>query len=157
MVYKYSIANWQKTKSTLMSLMQDINFTRNQYELVESNYAETLDMTYAQHNTAYILYEYITKFAKEIEKNLSLERLWYERQYQDDVHPVHDHGDIGWSGIVYLQFDKTKHTGTIFESGALDVNEGDICFFPSYLSHWTIPNSSESERIVISFNLSEVI
>ena len=70
MVYKYSIANWQKTKSTLLSLMQDINLTRNQNELVESNFAETLDMTYAQHNTAYILHEYITKFAKEIEKNL---------------------------------------------------------------------------------------
>ena len=33
------------------------------------------------------------------------------------------------------------------------VEEGDLILFPSLIHHYTTPNQSDTERIVLSFNL----
>ena len=32
--------------------------------------------------------------------------------------------------------------------------EGDVLFFPGWLKHWVSPNTTELDRISISFNMS---
>ena len=34
-----------------------------------------------------------------------------------------------------------------------DVEEGDLILFPSFIHHYTTPNQTDTERIVLSFNL----
>ena len=36
----------------------------------------------------------------------------------------------------------------------LDIKEGDLLFFPSYLPHRVGKNESDEDRIVISFNIN---
>ncbi len=157
-VHKYSIENWTSLKTKLLSLIENENLIhRNEGELVKSNYAETEEMTNFEKNTANALNGQFTRFAKDIQKNLSIQRIWFEIQDIGDVHPMHDHGYVGWSGALYVKYDHTCHTGLFFENNAsLQVNEGDICFFPSHWLHGTLPNKSTKRRIIISFNLKEI-
>ena len=37
-----------------------------------------------------------------------------------------------------------------------EVDEGSIIFFPSYISHFTEPNLSDENRLIVSFNLQSV-
>ena len=36
---------------------------------------------------------------------------------------------------------------------AINVAEGDLLIFPSYLPHYVEPNKSDEDRIVVSFNI----
>ena len=76
----------------------------------------------------------------------------------------HTHGVIGWSGVLYVEFDKYEHSPTEFQGPLHDVNngqqleykpeveEGDIIIFPSCLTHWVSPNQSKKRRTIMSFN-----
>ncbi len=37
-----------------------------------------------------------------------------------------------------------------------DVKEGDIIFFPSQLLHYANPNTSDKERVIVSFNMMSI-
>ena len=39
------------------------------------------------------------------------------------------------------------------EVASIDINEGDLLMFPSYLPHKVGKNESDEDRIVISFNV----
>ena len=40
------------------------------------------------------------------------------------------------------------------ERQSMDIKEGDLVLFPSFIHHYTRPSQSDSERIVLSFNLN---
>ena len=46
-----------------------------------------------------------------------------------------------------------KETELNIKVASLDVEEGDLLIFPAYLPHQVLPNESDEDRIVISFNL----
>lgn len=57
------------------------------------------------------------------------------------------------AGVYYIQ--KPKDSGNlIIESEEIIVNENDLIFFEDTKTHWTQPNKSKENRIVISFNLN---
>jgi len=78
--------------------------------------------------------------------------------------------------IHYLEFDPKDHFGTKFFNPCLpslmfsqnqistrmnqesfefdNIEEGDIIFFPSFVSHLVKPNKSKKRRITISLNIT---
>lgn len=90
---------------------------------------------------------------------------WFETSKVGNYHPLHTHGCYGYSAVCYVEYDKEVHEPTIFvapflnfwDGNVLDyipkVNEGSIIFFPSAIVHYTKPNYSEKERIILSFNI----
>ena len=163
---KLSIENWQDKKKELIGLQEKYKdlFGRHQADNTDTNY----------HQDPHILIEPITKILSE-ELSLflsamslgscSIKEAWYEQASHNDFHEVHSHGLIGYSSVCYIEFDKKEHTGTKFlcpfenfltgscMTGEVNVDEGDIIFFPSSLLHYTSPNKSNKERLVLSFNL----
>jgi ectoine hydroxylase-related dioxygenase (phytanoyl-CoA dioxygenase family) len=163
---KFSIEKWQVKKKELIDLKEKIKdlFGRHQADYTDTNY----------HQDSHILIEPITKILSEelslflsaiSLKSCSIKEAWYEQASHNDFHEVHSHGSIGYSSVCYIEFDKKEHTGTKFlcpfenfltgscMTGEVNVDEGDIIFFPSSLVHYTIPNKSNKERLVLSFNL----
>ena len=82
-------------------------------------------------------------------------------------HELHNHGQLGYSATCFLSFDPKVHTPTQFIApfnnplnGLIvkhipeNITEGTLLFFPSMLLHYTQPNLSTKERIVLSFNLA---
>ena len=100
-------------------------------------------------------------------KELHITSMWYHRYYDNSEFQVHQHGSIGWSAIIYLEFDPNVHEGTLFYSpsgiynpwnGSLalkcpKINEGDMIIFPCNILHKSLKNTSNKRRTIISFNM----
>ena len=96
---------------------------------------------------------------------------WINVSKKDDSVLSHMHGNFPMAAVVYLA--KEKGSGDIILEHPLDVilgcqplndfnkttkykietETGDVLLFPGYIRHYTLPNTSDSERIVFVCNL----
>ena len=109
----------------------------------------------------------LNTFYEEIDLNLKVKDMFYQLYKNGSYHLTHNHGSLGYSGILFVSFNKDLHTATRFYSPFLNfmdgealiynpvVKEGDLLIWPSSLFHEAPSNESEEERIVVSFNLSK--
>jgi uncharacterized protein (TIGR02466 family) len=86
--------------------------------------------------------------------------------------PSHNHGDAHWSGVYYVATSEAcgdlvfwdpkeyalanEPSGFMFRGNhhiKVTPVDGKLCVFPGYLKHETLPNQSEHDRIIISFNI----
>lgn len=109
---------------------------------------------------------------------------WYNLSFKGSYQEVHDHlggpTPISYAAIHYVVFDKNEHSSTVFYNplesilktlqptakekllptdfqslqGALNVEEGDLIIFPSYVPHSVMTQVSERLRITVAFNIS---
>ena len=91
--------------------------------------------------------------------------MWYQKYYKNISHGTHVHGAIGWSSVIYVEYDPNLHPPTRFYSPFRDiwsgdcttfeeqVDEGDMVIFPSTIMHEAPPNMSDVRRTIISYNL----
>ena len=156
------------SKSTHKGFQSRNNLFQNQ--LIKINYLETiikneLDCYYLkfQNEPCIFMREWPT------EKNLYG---WYVILKQQGYQSVHIHPS-GWlSGVIYLQVVPSleKNEGSIefglsgehfFHADSPKIiyqpKLGDIVFFPSSLHHRTLPFTSDTERIIVSFDLLPVV
>lgn len=92
-------------------------------------------------------------------KDLKINKLWFQQYSENDVHGWHIHGDCQFTGVYYLNLPdnapKTKilepFTKTIIE---LDIHEGDIAIFPSFLLHKAPKINLDIKKTIISFNFN---
>tara|TARA_Y100000389_G_C17327876_1_gene446493 strand:+ start:393 stop:929 length:537 start_codon:yes stop_codon:yes gene_type:complete len=93
--------------------------------------------------------------------------MWSQRYSAGSEHPVHNHGNRGYSFILYVNFDPAQHRATQFISpfdnfynGEMlvyspEIQEGDMIAFPSIIKHSSQYQTGADERMIISFNLFE--
>jgi hypothetical protein len=109
---------------------------------------------------------------------------WYNLSLQGSYQEVHDHlggpVPISYAAIHSVIFDKNEHVSTVFYNPLqsvlkslqpttrdqfrpadfkefqkiLNVEEGDIIIFPSYVPHSVMTQVSEKLRITVAFNIS---
>ena len=92
--------------------------------------------------------------------------MWFERSFESNYHGAHNHGSLGFSAVLFVEFDPLEHKPTRliapfngFYSGGLiehrpeGVNEGTLLIWPSILLHDIEPNRSKKRRTIISFNI----
>lgn len=109
---------------------------------------------------------------------------WYNLSKKGAYQEVHDHLGgpipISYAAIHYVVFDKTEHVSTVFYNPLesvlktlqpttkdqfkptdfqglqkiLNVEEGDIVIFPSYVPHSVMTQVSDKLRVTVAFNIS---
>ena len=91
--------------------------------------------------------------------------MWHQTTKSGQFHGVHNHGPVGITAVLYVDFKPEIHKATTFFApfhnyinGEVvdympDVEEGDCVFFPSYLPHMQEPNFTDVSRTIISFNI----
>lgn len=109
---------------------------------------------------------------------------WYNLSFKDSYQEIHDHLGgpipISYAAVHYVVFDKQEHASTVFYNPLqsilktlqpttkdqfkpndyqglqklLNVEEGDLIFFPSYVPHSVMKQISEKLRITVAFNIS---
>ncbi len=86
--------------------------------------------------------------------------------------PCHDHRPMEWSGAYYVKAHKdcgkilftdpreyalqNEPENTLYRGNhmhSIDPVPGMLLLFPSYLKHETMPNETDEDRIIISFNI----
>ena len=88
-------------------------------------------------------------------KQAEVLRIWYQQYKTGDWHGWHHHPFSTYSNVYYVQLDAQSprtlfsHMGKEFE---IDVEEGMIISFPSYLKHCSKVNNSPNMKTVIAYN-----
>ncbi len=107
-------------------------------------------------------------------KNIRISEMWAIINKKDDFNVLHTHPNCYLSSAYYVKAEKNCGKFEIenpniakrysfpeiaftnelnLEVASIDVSEGDLLLFPSYLPHKVGRNESDEDRIVISFNV----
>ena len=159
--YHYKVNNWKEKKEKLLDFVSNLSF--KYFDNIADLYTTYGDQTSSK--ALKILEDDIVKFTSEIKySGEMIAEIWFQKYYENQFHSPHNHGAIGYSSVLYINFDKKIHDGTRFLAPfndpdgkhiefAPDVDEGSLIFFPSYLNHYTLPNKSDTIRVIMSMNL----
>ena len=129
------------------------------------------------YNTDYFTYnikdfefssQYVTKITPVIEAHLAslssflgytspleFNRVWFQQYIKGNQHAWHRHPDCIFSNIYYVDLPDGASKTTIRFLGrefSVDIREGQIITFPSFLEHCSKPNNTDKIKTVISFN-----
>ena len=173
--YQYKIENWQEKKQKLLEIcstidfknqdIANVKFTNFKADNVYTDYGNKKNNTYKD-NVKKILKNELRNFQKDAKLNeMRVGEVWFQQYYKTQFHSPHNHGACGYSSITYIKFNKDKHVPTIFLAPFNDprgdiiqfspkVDEGEIIFFPSMITHYVQPNKSNDIRIILSFNIN---
>ena len=159
--YHYKVNNWREKKEQLLDFVSNLSFKFN--DEIADLYTTYGDQTSSK--PLKILEDDITKFTTEVKYSGEMVAdIWFQKYYENQFHTPHHHGAIGYSSVLYINFDNRIHEGTRFLAPfndpdgnhvefAPDVDEGSFIFFPSYLYHYALPNKSDTIRIIMSMNI----
>ena len=162
------VKNWEEKKKLILANMHDVvreDIPRG--EFLETNFHELKKGKDTDPmNVTSILEEELSEFMLQIGGVVQVNMSWIERSTKGMFHSIHNHGALGYSAACYVCYDPLVHTPTQFVApfnssieGDLihhkpeNVKEGTLILFPSYLPHYTKPNLTGKERVVLSFNL----
>ena len=158
---KYKVSRWEEKRNKLLEHVNSRDLTLGN-ETVWSDYCDGNPKEFISD----ILSDELEWFAHDYQCKPLIVETWYEVAYNGNYHPTHNHGHGGYSAVLFIKYDKTKHRPTNFVAPfdhfitgesliyEPDVEEGDLILFPSFLHHYTHSHSSAERRIVLSFNLT---
>ena len=162
-LFSYKVENWNEKKRKLLKLVESENLERSKAQSFLSDRGINKDYT---ENLLEILNTEFNSFLKELgAREIDLHTAWTVKYEQGDFHPPHSHSSVGYSGIIYLDYDKDYHTPTYFIDPIIDpvydktnilapqVDEGVMHVVPSNVLHFTYPNTSDKIRQIIGFDL----
>ena len=81
--------------------------------------------------------------------------IWFQQYQKDNQHDWHRHHFCTFSNVYYVDLPNNaakttfRYKGEEFE---INVEEGQILTFPSFLEHCSKPNKSDQIKTIISFN-----
>lgn len=169
--------NWEEKKSVLMETYEKVSSNPDsfkqeggtKYSVITDYHQTFVDEDFS---TTEVINEHFIdelQFISEIFNcGILVNNSWFEKSSYNRQHPPHTHGNCGLSCVVFIKFDPKYHTPTIFIDPNLSsdsmsaplnqmppgIREGSMIVFPSYLSHYTLPNQTDVDRIILSFNMS---
>jgi hypothetical protein len=120
------------------------NFNRHYYQYVVKVFDDTVNFLNKTFNY------------NEQEKATVL-NYWFQQYEDGGMHDWHRHVNCSFSCCYYvdLSYDNPKTSFKLFgEKFEIDVKEGVVLIFPSFLQHCSKLNESKHTKTIVSFNLS---
>ena len=94
-------------------------------------------------------------------KDVQLSKLWYQQYGYKQTHGWHTHFR-NYTGTYYLELPKDAprteflYPDNLEEGFSINVEEGDILFFPCHFAHRSNKSNSKQIKTIISWNLDFV-
>ena len=154
--------NFKKKKEQLVKLLKNYpekrtgiqNFTTNR-QSPRPNLKEAFTNIYE---------EELGMLVESVKADVAIEDIWSVSYKKGDYHSPHNHGTIGYAGILYLDFPEgsqptnyiqpwqniTSDT-TLFNT--LPVKEGDIVIVPKFINHFSPPHKGKKQKRIISWDM----
>ena len=175
-LYKFSIPNWEEEKKLILEALPEEKL----YTDICTDFFENSNERKLPSYTDVVL-DIVSPAIRTLQSTLDrgpdgqllthgawmgLDNMWYQTEYKGHKHDLHNHGTIGWSSVLYVNYNPEVHTATRFLSpfgcgagtGGLiqrfqpDIREGDFIIFDSNIPHEALPNKSDEKRTIISLN-----
>ena len=162
-IFKKQIIDHDRYKSQILQQIKDYSFAyikkntldiASDYELSRDHPRPYLDTIRSRVKDCLLDFAKISTHYKDVE----IRCFFYQQYEKEQYHGWHVH-DCQYSGVYYLDMPpdtpKTEYidpfTNDVCE---LDVQEGDVIAFPSFLVHRAPPNKIDTSKTIISFNFN---
>ena len=164
--YQYASVNWGSKKEKINKWIDEAIFQRDQMQTFLSDRDTNNDKYLEEFSN--LFKDEITLFSNELGRPVKLQNLWLVKYEKGDWHPPHTHGSTGFSGIIFVDYDEKEHTPPYFIDPINDrftdrtnyiipnVFEGDIVLMRSNVLHFTYPNLSEKQRVILGFDVDVI-
>ena len=164
-IFQKQIRDHQKYKDQILSLIQihSLGYIKkgsvvdiiSDYDLPRDHPRPYLRLVTDRVMDCLLDFKDISDFYKQIH----IRCLFYQQYMKEQHHGWHVHADCQYSGVYYLDIPegspKTEYrdpfTNNICQ---LDIKEGDVVAFPSFLVHRAPSNPVNSPKTIISFNFN---
>ena len=162
-IFTTKITPWDEIKQQILSHVEESDYHTDDLGFKTDYYRNNYNAP---------VYEILKPFINQITKDhLGIPaptfppNMWTQKYYSGSEHTIHNHGNRGYSFILYLKFDPEVHKATRFFSpfdhfftGEMlsytpPVNEGDLIAFPSVIKHTSQQQMTDKERMVLAFNM----
>jgi|TARA_Y100001968_G_scaffold332365_1_gene390265 hypothetical protein len=168
-LYKFSIPNWEEEKKEIIASLPEEKLVKTRDEDIHTDFFDYYGKGLLPPYSDLILDILLPYMGMVCEHQwCGINGMWYQTEHKYQKHMLHNHGTVGWSSVLYINYDSEVHTATRFLSpynkiagsgGLLNwfqpkVKEGDYIIFPSDLAHEAMPNESDKKRTIISVNFS---
>lgn len=176
-LYKVKIEPWQEVKQKILGCISGSKYhidpKGNNFSTDFSDQFDPFgffieEQRHYSQNVYEILNPWIAKistnvFGREIPE--SSPNMWTQKYCNNSEHPIHNHGNRGYSFILYLEYDSEVHLptkfyspfGNFFHGNILEfcpnVVEGTLICFPSVINHTSQRQKTDKERMILSFNM----
>ena len=167
-VMKFTIDDWENKKISLKQDLLEAKSLTVDTGQMNTNFFSKRDFKMKKYITTFmeIMDPTFHRYEKTVCNGLPaiIESVWHQSTFKEQNHGLHNHGYHGFSGVLYVDFDKTVHEPTNFvfpywdpltgeqKVYVPDVDEGDVLIFPATLSHFQPPSHHDKQRLIISFN-----
>jgi|TARA_R100001510_G_C7549186_1_gene133666 hypothetical protein len=163
--WSHEMNNHVVRKEKIKKLLDKYPEKRNETYSFSSNRG-LVDQEFISEFSKLILPE-LEEFCKYTEVNIKITDVWSVTYKKGDHHPVHNHGSLGLTGILYLDFPKgssqtfyvqpwnnfvTDTTAYVPTSSS----EGDMVITPKFLSHFSPPQKTNKPKRIISWDMDIV-
>ena len=148
----------------------DFKSKKKKLKKVLSKYPEILQNNfYSNRNKCNINTEFLDIFKDEFKlistkhnSKIKLQRTWSVVYSKGHYHVPHNHGSIGYCGILYLDMNEKLPLTTYIQPWQTEedttrlykpkVVEGDIMIVPQFLHHYSEPNTTNYKKRIVSFD-----
>jgi hypothetical protein len=159
-VFKTRVGNHHEVKNRVLDLISSCGIP---HSAINGDQISKTDW-YSKENQPYlgliepVLRQHVERIAKKLNVNaFNITHVWFQQYKTDDRHNWHMHPECMFSGVYYLELPNDS-VGTSFmhmgKEFTLNVSEGEIIMFPSFLLHRSKPNTSKNNKTVIAFNFN---
>lgn len=156
---RYEIPNWVAIKKKVLEEIEEVGGFGVKFKdgsaVSETNYFHQEMFAYGNWTAGMI-----QKFLNHVHEKENIlshfqGHVWHQIYEKGDYHGWHVHGGVNYSSVVYIQLPEGE-CGTVFRIGDTEyqapAKEGEILAFPACIQHRTLPNESDTNRIIMSLN-----
>jgi len=155
----------KELQSTLLDLISHSNFTSPQninaeVDITRTDWDYSSDMSrqWVQYIARPLMDQLLPMYHELGFDGFKINEIWYQQYLKKSQHGWHTHSS-NFTSVYYLELPadspKTKLVNGFNQSEVidLDVEEGDIVIFPSFIIHAAPPNMSDQRKTIISYNV----
>tara|TARA_B100001287_G_scaffold110862_1_gene93464 strand:+ start:1449 stop:2033 length:585 start_codon:yes stop_codon:yes gene_type:complete len=137
----------------------DLDITKCDYKL--NNVVQGMDNP--DRKWLHVIKPHLLNVVKNTYKNLGydtyrIHNIWFQQYAQGSTHGWHCHTDCQWTNVYYLDMPNgSPKTELVMPASKnqilrLDVEEGDVVTFPSFIIHRAPVNNGQNVKTIISWN-----
>ena len=154
-----------KKKQKLINLFKPFDEKKNDEQLANFN-SNRYNTELVNKEFTDILSDELQSIVNAFKIDFYVSDVWSVTYKENGYHPIHNHGSVGLSCILYLTLPTDAPKTSFLQPwnnfltdkstyAVLDVKEGDILVVPSFVNHFTQQNKSKSEKRIISWDMKD--
>ena len=161
--YTIPTLNFKEKKKKLTNLLNSYPEEKHGIQTFHTN--RQSDRSGLSNGFAQIMGEELGLLTERLKHGLNIEDIWSVSYGKNDYHSPHNHGSLGYSGILYLNLPKDSPGTSYIQPWnhiiddmsiyyPIPVNEGTIVVVPQFIMHFSPPNKSTKRKRIISWDMT---